>query len=89
MKSAKNCTHLFKSQNTFASLFCVCPLNASQSTSFPPAQAQKAKEELVAAHEEALEMMKTAEELLSKGEMQDAKHNFQSAYDRWVAPFVL
>lgn len=28
-------------------------------------------------------MMKTAEELLSKGEMQDAKHNFQSAYDRW------
>ena len=60
-----------------------------QSKSFPPAQAQKAKEELVAAHEEALEMMKTAEELLSKGEMQDAKHNFQSAYDRWVAHFVL
>ena len=40
----------------------------------------------MAAHEEALEMMKTAEEHLSKGEMQDAKHNFQSAYDRWVAP---
>jgi hypothetical protein len=37
---------------------------------------------LDAAHEEALVIMKDAEELLSKGEMQQAKAQFQSALEK-------
>ena len=43
---------------------------------------QKAKTALDAAHEEALVLMKDAEELLGKGEMQEAQAQFQSALER-------
>ena len=42
----------------------------------------KAKLALDAAHEEALVIMKDAEELLGKGEMQQAKAQFQSALEK-------
>ena len=43
---------------------------------------QKAKTALDAAHEEALVLMKDAEELLGKGEMQEAQAHFQSALEK-------
>ena len=43
---------------------------------------QKAKTALDAAHEEALVLMKDAEELLGKGEMQEAQAHFQFALEK-------
>jgi hypothetical protein len=46
------------------------------------ATVQQAKADLDSAHKEAIELMKEAEELLGKGEKQDAKVVFESALDR-------
>ena len=46
-----------------------------------PASAQKAQEDLTCEHLAALVIMKDAEELLGKGQMQESKEKFQSAFD--------
>jgi hypothetical protein len=66
-------------------IFCpsFSPAHAPCLTGTPAADSgTKAKLALDAAHEEALVIMKDAEELLGKGEMQQAKAQFQSALEK-------